>query len=135
MNKHLGGVEKLLDNAILLMQKGQFLDAITEAENLLSQNVPPHTLGSCYWIIGCAKRDLGNLEIGLAHLIEATAIFAEENQILLLAHAQDELARTLFQLKKINAAIFFIRMAISNFEALENLEMSNSCSEFLNSLT
>jgi tetratricopeptide (TPR) repeat protein len=130
MDTSLENVENLLDGAIRHLNLGQYKEAIAEAEKLLGLEVPRHTIGSCYWIAGCARRELGDVVDGLGDLIEATAILAEENQVQLLAHAQDELARTLFQLTRFNAALFFINMAISNFEAVKNQAMIESSQNF-----
>jgi hypothetical protein len=48
-------------------------------------------------------------------------------ETLLIAHVQDELARAQFNLKNFNSALFFIQMAISNFELGGNAEMKASC--------
>jgi|688.fasta_scaffold106493_2 hypothetical protein len=125
---------ELIDVAMSHLQSSNFQDAINEAVRILEQRPPRITIGACHWIIGCAMRELGRTASALTHLLEATTILSDENSAELVGHAQSELSRTLYELNSFNAAQFFIRMAILNFESLGLVEMSENCKKFEKSI-
>ncbi len=125
---------ELIDVAMSHLQSSNFQDAINEAVRILEQRPPRITTGACHWIIGCAMRGLGRTASSLTHLLEATTILSDENSAELVGHAQSELSRTLYELNSFNAAQFFIRMAILNFESLGLVEMSENCKKLEKSI-
>ena len=109
-----------------LMAEGKFEETIIEAQKLLGGNPSPLDSGSFLFLIGCAKSELDD-EIGaIPFFLEALSTFPT-TEYLLIAHVQDELARVQFKLKNFNSALFFIEMAISNFDLGGNTEMKTSC--------
>lgn len=108
------------------MGEEKFEVALSEAQNLLKQPLAPLDSATCLYVIGCAKKELGEIAGALPFLLEAHATFTT-TEPLLIGHVQDEIARIQFNLKFFNSALFFIEMAISNFEVGGNAEMKASC--------
>ena len=109
-----------------LMGSGKFEDAMFAAQKLMEEAQPPLDIATCLYTIGCAKKELGESEKALPFLLESLSTFPQ-TESLLIGHVQDELARVLFDLKLYNSALFFIEMAITNFELGGNAEMKASC--------
>ena len=118
----LGSVNSLIE----LMGAGKYEDAINEAQKLLKDDLSQIDLASCLYAFGCAKKELGDAEGALPLLLESISTFPT-SEPLLIGHVQDELARIQFHFKCYNSALFFIEMAISNFELGGNAEMKASC--------
>ena len=118
-----------VNSLIGMMSEGRFGDVIIEAQKLLEDDLAPLDLAACLYTIGCAKKELGGAEKALPFLLESLSTFPE-TESLLIGHVQDELARVQFDLKLYNSALFFIEMAISNFELGGNAEMKASCQAF-----
>ena len=115
-----------LSSLMQLMAEGKFEETIIEAQKLLGDNPAVLDSASFLYTIGCAKSELDNGIEAIPFFLEALSTFPT-NEVLLIAHAQDELARIQFSLKFFNSALFFIDMAISNFELGGNAEMKASC--------
>ena len=115
-----------VNSLIAMMSAGKFEVALSEAQNLLKQPLAPLDAATCLYTIGCAKKELGDTAGALPFLLEAHATFPT-TESLLIGHVQDELARVQFNLKFLNSALFFIEMAISNFDLGGNAEMKASC--------
>ncbi len=118
----LQSVNSLLE----MMGTGKFEDAMVQAQKLLKEDLPALDSASCLYTIGCAKKELGEAEKALPFLLESLSTFPQ-TESLLIGHVQEELARVQFDLKLYNSALFFIEMAISNFELGGNAEMKASC--------
>jgi hypothetical protein len=82
--------------------------------------------GQTYFLIGCALNELGENTGALEILLEAVTVLPIF-QPLLVAHAQDELARMQYSNGFMSSALFFIEMAIANFELGGNTAMKESC--------
>jgi hypothetical protein len=115
-----------VNSLIGMMSEGRFGDVIIEAQKLLEDDLAPLDLAACLYTIGCAKRELGAKENALPFLLESLSTFPQ-TESLLIGHVQDEIARVQFNLKFYASALFFIEMAISNFELGRNPEMKASC--------
>lgn len=109
-----------------LMQAGRYKEALLEAQQLLEGDLPILEKASCFYALGCAINELGPKRDALPILLESLATFPS-SETLLIAHVQDELARVQFDLNFYNSALFFLELAISNFDMGENLEMKASC--------
>lgn len=109
-----------------LMDAGKYKDAMIEAQKFLKDDLPPLDLASYLYIIGCAKKELGDAEGAISFLLESLSTFPS-SEPLLIGHVQDELARVQYHLKFYNSALFFVEMAIGNFELGGNAEMKASC--------
>jgi tetratricopeptide (TPR) repeat protein len=115
-----------VNSIIAMMSAGQFEVALIEAQKLMGQDLSPLEAASCLYAIGSCKNALGDLESALPFLLESLSTFPK-SESLLIGHVQEELARVQFDLKLYNSALFFVEMAISNFELGENPEMKASC--------
>lgn len=115
-----------VDSLMEMMSMGRFGDVIIGAQKLLKDDLAPLDLATCLYIIGCAKRELGEVEHALPFLLESLSTFPQ-TESLLIGHVQDELARVQFSLKCNASALHFIELAISNFELGANPEMRASC--------
>jgi tetratricopeptide (TPR) repeat protein len=109
-----------------LMAEGKFEETIIEAQKLLGGNPSLLDSGSFLYSIGCAKSELDDVIGAIPFFLEALSTFPN-TESLLIAHVQNELARVQLKLKNFNSALFFIEMAISNFELGGNAEMKASC--------
>jgi tetratricopeptide (TPR) repeat protein len=117
-----------INSLMVLMSTGRFEEASLKAQQLLKLNPPVLEKAACHYTIGCAKGELGEKEAALPFLLEALELFPS-TETLLIGHTQDELARIQFKLKFYTSALFFIEMAISNFELGGNAEMKASCDD------
>ena len=115
-----------LSSLMQLMAEGKFEETIIEAQKLLGRNPSSLDSGSFLYSIGCAKSELDDGIGAIPFFLEALSTFPT-TESLLIAHVQDELARVQFNLMNFNSALFFIEMAISNFELGGNAEMKASC--------
>ena len=119
-----------LTPVLRLLNEGLYQDALREASILLDQDLPQISKASLRFIIGASNNELGNNEQAVMNFLEGYAIISRENEPAMMGHFQDELARLFFKSGKLNAALFFIDMAIPNFELAGNQEMSDSCFKF-----
>ena len=115
-----------VDSLLTIMAEGRFEDAMFAAQKLMKEALPPLDFATCLYTLGCAKKELGEAEKALPFLLESLSTFPQ-TESLLIGHVQDELARVQSDLKLYNSALFFIEMAISNFELGGNAEMKASC--------
>ena len=115
-----------VNSLIAMMSAGKFEVALSEAQNLLKQPLASLDAATCLYTIGCAKKELGDIAGALPFLLEAHATFPTAEP-LLIGHVQDEIARIQLNLKFYASALFFIEMAISNFDLGGNAEMKASC--------
>lgn len=109
-----------------LMAKGRYEESLFEAKKILSGNPIKLDSAACLFTIGSAKHELGDKESAIPYLLESLSTMPADEP-LLVAHVQDELARVQFELKFHRSALFFVEMAISNFELGGNTEMKASC--------
>lgn len=115
-----------MNSLLALMGEEKFEVALSEAQNLLKRPLAPLDTATCFYIVGCAKKELGDAEGAVPFLLEAHATFPP-TEPLPIGHVQDEIARIHFDLKLYASALFFTEMAISNFELGGNAEMKASC--------
>jgi tetratricopeptide (TPR) repeat protein len=119
-------MSELVTSLLGLLTEDKYEESLLEAEKFLSHNPSKIDSAVCLFTIGSAKHELGDEKSSLPFLLEALSTFPT-TETLLIAHVQDELARVQFKLKNLNSALFFIEMAISNFELGGNAEMKASC--------
>jgi len=115
-----------VNSLMSMLSAGQYEEALIGARNLQNEDLSPLDLGSCLYVIGCAKKELGDLE-GASPVLLESVVTLPTTEPLLIGHVQDELARVQFDLEFFNSALFFIEMAISSFELGGNAEMKSSC--------
>ena len=115
-----------VSSLLALLGEKKFEVALSEAQKLLAQPLAPLDAATCLYIIGCTKKELGDDKDALPFLLESHTTFPP-TEPLLIGHVQDEIARIQLSLKFYASALFFIEMAISNFELGGNAEMKASC--------
>lgn len=116
-----------LDNALSLLNAARYEESLKEAKRILHQELPQNSKGTLHFVIGSSYKGLGEINQAMIHFLEGYAIIAQVNQPAILGHFQDEIARILFDAKAHNASLFFIQMAIDNFEIAGVNEMKESC--------
>ena len=115
-----------LNSLMQLMAEEKFEETIIDAQKLLGKSPSILDAASCLYLIGSAKSELEDRIGAIPFFLEALATFPT-TESLLIAHVQDELARVQFSLRNFRSALFFIDMAISNFELGGNVDMKVSC--------
>ena len=115
-----------MDLLLNLMGQEKYQESVSLAHQILEGNPIQLDAATCLYTIGYAKRELGEGYTSLPFLLEAmTTVPTSEAE--LIANAQAEIARFQLASKHLNSALFFIEMAIDNFEATGSEEMKASC--------
>ncbi len=104
---------------------GLYEEALADAKLLLKSTGSDLERGQAYYVIGCVLNEFGDRLGALENLLEAVTLFPT-SQPLLVAHAQDELARLQHANGFMSSALFFTEMAITNFELGGNTVMKES---------
>lgn len=94
-----------VNSIVKMLASGQFEVALSEAQNLLKQPLAPLDSATCLYIIGCAKKELGDIAGALPFLLEAHATFPP-TEPLPIGHVQDEIARIQFDLNFNKSSLF-----------------------------
>lgn len=115
-----------LNQALKYLNDGLYEEALVEATTLLEQDLPKLSKSSLQFILGASNKELGNPDLAIFHYLEGYAIIAKENHPAMLGNFQDKISRILFDAKSFNASLFFIQMAIANFEIAGNDQMKES---------
>lgn len=123
-----------LDQALSLLKKGHFGEALKVAQSITDIDLPQISKGSLKFVLGASNNELGNSELAILNLLEGYALISRENQPAMLGHFQDELARVLHKTGNLNASLFFIEMAISNFKLDGYADMVASCQKLKDEL-
>ena len=118
--EHSSEIQISIEKVTAQLSSGQFQEVLDEAFELLLKAKTKLHRGACHFLIGAALNELGNSDIALPHFLEATLTYPTD-QPFLVGHAQLEVSE--IQIKKgLNeSALFFIDMAISNFDLGEEL--------------
>ena len=99
---------------------GQFQEVLDEASQLLTKAKIKLDRATCHFLIGAALKNLGNASEALPHFLEATLVYPTD-QPFLVAHAQLEVSEIQNDKGLNESALFFIDMAISNFDLIEEI--------------
>ncbi len=102
------------------LSSGQFQEVLDEASQLLPAARTRLHRAACHFLIGAALNELGNSDEALPHFLEATLTYPT-NQPFLVGHAQLEVSEIQNEKGLNESALFFIDMAISNFDLGEEL--------------
>ena len=116
----------LIQEALAYLDSEEYEAAIAKAQTVLNLDINSLDRGACEFVIGCSLRELGKPEKTVPHLLEAISWLTDSNSIVLTGQAYEELARTLFILEKINAAVFFLDLAIANYELAKENQLLTS---------
>ena len=99
---------------------GQFQEVLDEASQLLMTAKTKLHRATCHFLIGAALKNLGNGNEALPHFLEATLAYPTD-QPFLVGHAQLEVSEIQNKKGLNESALFFIDMAISNFDLGQEL--------------
>lgn len=116
--EQLGGLN--IDTVHSKLSLGQFQQVLDEASQLLTKAMIKLDRATCHFLIGAALKNLGNGSEALPHFLEATLTYPTD-QPFLVGHAQLEVSEIQNEKGLNESALFFIDMAISNFDLGEEL--------------
>ena len=112
---------------------GQFQEVLDEASQLLPRAKTRLHRAACHFLIGAALNELGNSDEALPHFLEATLTYPTD-QPFLVGHAQLEVSEIQNEKGLNESALFFIDMAISNFDLIEEIPGTAEVKEDCNNL-
>ena len=112
---------------------GQFQEVLDEASQLLPRAKTRLHRAACHFLIGAALNELGNSDKALPHFLEATLTYPTD-QPFLVGHAQLEVSEIQNEKGLNESALFFIDMAISNFDLIEEIPGTAEVKEDCNNL-
>ena len=99
------------------LSMGQFQVVLDEASQLLPKAKTRLHRAACHFLIGAALNELGDSDKALPHFLEATLTYPTD-QPFLVGHAQLEVSEIQNERGLNESALFFIDMAISNFDLI-----------------
>ena len=102
------------------LSMGQFQVVFDEASQLLPKAKTRLHRAACHFLIGAALNELGDSDKALPHFLEATLTYPTD-QPFLVGHAQLEVSEIQNEKGLNESALFFIDMAISNFDLIEEI--------------
>lgn len=102
----------------MMLSKGQFQEVLENANQLLIRVGNKLDRATCFFLIGVALKELGRRDQALPYLLEASITFSLDDSFL-VGHAQMEVAEIQTQNSMNGSALFFIDMAITNFNLKE----------------
>ena len=109
-----------LENVNAKLSSGQFQEVLDEASQLLPKAKTRLHRAACHFLIGAALNELGNSDKALPHFLEATLTYPTD-QPFLVGHAQLEVSEIQNKKGLNESALFFIDMAISNFDLIDEI--------------
>ena len=118
--KQSSEIQSCIEEVSVKLSSGQFKEVLDEASQLLQKTDTKLQRGACHFLIGAALNELGNSDEALPHFLEATLTYPTD-QPFLVGHAQLEVSEIQNEKGLNESALFFIDMAISNFDLGEEL--------------
>ena len=115
------------------LSMGQFQVVLDEASQLLPKAKTRLHRAACHFLIGAALNELGDSDKALPHFLEATLTYPTD-QPFLVGHAQLEVSEIQNEKGLNESALFFIDMAISNFDLIEEIPGTAEVKEDCNNL-
>ena len=109
-----------LDIIMSKLSSGNYQQVLDEASQLLPKAKTRLHRAACHFLIGAALNELGNSDEALPHFLEATLTYPTD-QPFLVGHAQLEVSEIQNEKGLNESALFFIDMAISNFDLIEEI--------------
>ena len=122
-----------LDNAMSKLSSGHCQEVLDEASQLLPKARTRLHRAACHFLIGAALNEQGNSAAALPHFLEATLTYPTD-QPFLVGHAQLEVSEIQNKKGLNESALFFIDMAISNFELMQEMAGTPEVKEECNNL-
>ena len=102
------------------LSAAKYQEVLDEASQLLPRAKTRLHRAACHFLIGAALNELGNSDEALPHFLEATLTYPTD-QPFLVGHAQLEVSEIQNEKGLNESALFFIDMAISNFDLIEEI--------------
>ena len=115
------------------LSAAKYQEVLDEASQLLPRAKTRLHRAACHFLIGAALNELGNSDEALPHFLEATLTYPTD-QPFLVAHAQLEVSEIQNEKGLNESALFFIDMAISNFDLIEEIPGTAEVKEDCNNL-
>ena len=115
------------------LSSGHYQEVLDEASQLLPRAKTRLHRAACHFLIGAALNELGNSDEALPHFLEATLTYPTD-QPFLVGHAQLEVSEIQNEKGLNESALFFIDMAISNFDLIEEIPGTAQVKEDCNNL-
>ena len=109
-----------IEGASAKLSLGKFQEVLDEASQLLLKAKTKLHRAACHFLIGAALNELGNSDQALPHFLEATLTYPTD-QPFLVGHAQLEVSEIQNEKGLNESALFFIDMAISNFDLIQEI--------------
>ena len=109
-----------LDIIMSKLSSGNYQQVLDEASQLLPKAKTRLHRAACHFLIGAALNELGNSDEALPHFLEATLTYPTD-QPFLVGHAQLEVSEIQNKKGLNESALFFIDMAISNFDLIDEI--------------
>ena len=113
-------IQSDIENITANLSSGQFQKVLDEASRLLPRAKTRLHRAACHFLIGAALNELGNSDDALPHFLEATLTYPTD-QPFLVGHAQLEVSEIQNEKGLNESALFFIDMAISNFDLIDEI--------------
>ena len=113
-------IQRGIESASTKLSLRQFQEVLDEASQLLPKAKTKLHRATCHFLIGAALNEQGNSDAALPHFLEATLTYPTD-QPFLVGHAQLEVSEIQNEKGLNESALFFIDMAISNFDLGEEL--------------
>jgi tetratricopeptide (TPR) repeat protein len=121
-----------LDIIMSKLSSGNYQQVLDEASQLLPKAKTRLHRAACHFLIGAALNELGDSDEALPHFLEATLTYPTD-QPFLVGHAQLEVSEIQNEKGLNESALFFIDMAISNFDLIEEIpgtaEVKKDCND------
>ena len=102
------------------LSAAKYQEVLDEASQLLPKAKTRLHRAACHFLIGAALNELGSSDEALPHFLEATLTYPTD-QPFLVAHAQLEVSEIQNKKGLNESALFFIDMAISNFNLTDEI--------------
>jgi tetratricopeptide (TPR) repeat protein len=122
-----------LDTIMSKLSSGNYQQVLDEASQLLPKAKTRLHRAACHFLIGAALNELGNSDEALPHFLEATLTYPTD-QPFLVGHAQLEVSEIQNEKGLNESALFFIDMAISNFDLIDEIPGTAEVKEDCNNL-
>jgi tetratricopeptide (TPR) repeat protein len=122
-----------LDTIMSKLSSGNYQQVLDEASQLLPKAKTRLHRAACHFLIGAALNELGNSDEALPHFLEATLTYPTD-QPFLVGHAQLEVSEIQNEKGLNESALFFIDMAISNFDLINEIPGTAEVKEDCNNL-
>jgi len=109
-----------LENVNAKLLSGRYQEVLDEASLLLPKAKTRLHRAACHFLIGAALNEQGNSDEALPHFLEATLTYPTD-QPFLVGHAQLEVSEIQNEKGLNESALFFVDMAISNFDLIQEI--------------